>query len=224
MPNLTSNFSFNKPLVNDPIDEDLWGGQLNSNWDSVDTILDALTPIGTVQAYTDTSAPNSRWLLAFGQAVSRTTYSALFSLVSTSFGVGDGSTTFNLPDCRGRAIVGLDNLGGSSADRITDANADSLNNTGVGDETEPTLTGTTGGTAITQAQVPSYNLTIPTQTTTGAVGTLAITQGNAAANNSVSISSGGSGQAHTHDAGSLAGSTGGNIQPSIALGAIIRVL
>ena len=136
MPTLTTNFSFNKPLVNDPIDEDLWGGQLNANWDSIDTILDALTPIGTVQAYTATSAPSSRWLLCAGQAVSRTTYSALFALVSTSFGSGDGSTTFNVPDCRGRAIVGLDNLGGSSADRITSANADSLNNTGFGSETD----------------------------------------------------------------------------------------
>lgn len=39
MPNLTSNFSFNKPLVNDATDEDLWGGYLNDNWDDVDNIL-----------------------------------------------------------------------------------------------------------------------------------------------------------------------------------------
>jgi len=39
MPTPTTNFAFNKPLVNDPIDEDIWGGQLNDNWDSVDAIL-----------------------------------------------------------------------------------------------------------------------------------------------------------------------------------------
>jgi len=39
MPTLTTNYSFNKPLVNNAVDEDLWGGQLNDNWDSVDTIL-----------------------------------------------------------------------------------------------------------------------------------------------------------------------------------------
>lgn len=39
MPTSTTNFSFNKPLVNDPIDEDIWGGQLNTNWDSIDGIL-----------------------------------------------------------------------------------------------------------------------------------------------------------------------------------------
>lgn len=39
MPNLTTNYSFNKPLVNDATDEDLWGGYLNDNWDSVDSLL-----------------------------------------------------------------------------------------------------------------------------------------------------------------------------------------
>ena len=135
MPNLTTNYSFNKPLVNDPVDEDLWGGQLNDNWDSVDSLLTELIPIGTILAYSGTSAPNSRWLLCDNSEVSRTTYADLFALVGTSYGVGDGATTFNLPDYRGRTIVGLDNLGGSSANRITDANADSLNNTGWGDET-----------------------------------------------------------------------------------------
>ena len=39
MPTLTPNYSFNQPLVNDPVDEDLWGGQLNSNWGSIDSLL-----------------------------------------------------------------------------------------------------------------------------------------------------------------------------------------
>ena len=59
------------------------------------------------------------WLFAYGQAISRTTYSALFAVFSTTFGTGDGSTTFNMPDKRGRASFGKDNMGGSSADRIT---------------------------------------------------------------------------------------------------------
>ena len=41
MPNLTTNYNFNLPLVNDPVDEDLWGGQLNANWTSLDSILPA---------------------------------------------------------------------------------------------------------------------------------------------------------------------------------------
>lgn len=53
------------------------------------------------------SATPSGWLLCDGSAVSRTTYAALFAVISTTFGVGDGSTTFNLPDGRGRALIGV---------------------------------------------------------------------------------------------------------------------
>lgn len=63
-----------------------------------------LSPTGTLMAYASTTAPDG-WLLADGSAVSRTTYADLYSLLGTSYGVGDGSTTFNLPDVRGRAIV-----------------------------------------------------------------------------------------------------------------------
>jgi microcystin-dependent protein len=48
------------------------------------------------------NANHGKWLLCNGQSVSRTGYSALFSLIGTTFGIGDGTTTFNLPDCRGR--------------------------------------------------------------------------------------------------------------------------
>src|SRR5262249_41282556 len=75
-------------------------------------------PVGGVLPYVGSSAPNSSFALPFGQAVSRTTYATLFSLVSTTFGNGDGTTTFNLPDLRGRAVFGLDNMGGSAANRI----------------------------------------------------------------------------------------------------------
>jgi len=54
--------------------------------------------------------------------VSRTTYADLFSTISTNFGSGDGSTTFNLPDLRGRVPLGLDNMGGTDAGRLDWAN------------------------------------------------------------------------------------------------------
>ena len=76
-------------------------------------------PIGGAIPYLGSTAPNSSFVLPYGQAISRTTYSTLFSLVSTTFGSGDGSTTFNLPDIRGRTIYGLDNMGGSAALRLT---------------------------------------------------------------------------------------------------------
>lgn len=78
-------------------------------------------PIGCVQAFAGSSAP-SGWLLCYGQAVSRTTYADLFTVISTTYGTGDGSTTFNVPDLRGRVVAGLDNMGGSDAGRLDLAN------------------------------------------------------------------------------------------------------
>jgi microcystin-dependent protein len=61
----------------------------------------ATVPSGSVMTFAMNTAPTG-WLKANGAAVSRTTYAALFSAIGTTFGVGDGSTTFNLPDMRGR--------------------------------------------------------------------------------------------------------------------------
>lgn len=68
-------------------------------------------PIGSVMPFAEvdnTSALMSDWLLCDGRAVSRTTYSELFNLIGTTYGAGDGNTTFNLPDVKGRVIVGQD--------------------------------------------------------------------------------------------------------------------
>lgn len=67
--------------------------------------LYADAPIGAIQAFGGSVAP-SGWLLCQGQAISRTTYADLFSVIGTNFGVGDGSTTFNLPDPREASLVG----------------------------------------------------------------------------------------------------------------------
>ena len=61
----------------------------------------------------------AQWLVCAGQAVSRTTYAAAFAVLGTTWGAGDGSTTFNLPDLRGRATFGADAMGGTAANRIT---------------------------------------------------------------------------------------------------------
>ena len=63
--------------------------------------------IGEVAFFARTTPPNG-WLKANGAAVSRTTYAALFSAIGTTFGAGDGRTTFNLPDLRGEFIRCLD--------------------------------------------------------------------------------------------------------------------
>lgn len=63
------------------------------------------SPVGSVIAFAGSSAP-SGWLLCDGSAVSRSTYAALFAIVGTTYGAGDGSTTFALPDLRGRTAIG----------------------------------------------------------------------------------------------------------------------
>ena len=73
---------------------------------------------GMVMPYAPGAAPTG-WLLCDGSAISRTTYAALFSAVSTTYGVGNGSTTFNIPDLRGRVPAGDDNMGGVAASRLT---------------------------------------------------------------------------------------------------------
>lgn len=221
MPTTTTNFSLNKPLVNDAVDEDLWGGQLNTNMDLID---DRLVPTGSVISFAGTTAPNADWLLCDGAAVSRTTFAALFALVSTSFGVGDGSTTFNVPDLRGRAAIGLDNLGGSSANRITDTNADTLNNTGGGSETQ-SATGTISVNSVTLAQnnLPAtlnFSQTA-TQGDTAATNFLASGNANSQDTVNVALTNSGGGTSFT-PTGSFSGTASSVEQPWIALGAIIK--
>jgi microcystin-dependent protein len=78
-------------------------------------------PLGGLLPYTGATAPNSNFVLPYGQAISRATYASYFSLVGTTFGTGDGSTTFNVPDLRGRSIFGQDDMGGAAAGRVTNA-------------------------------------------------------------------------------------------------------
>jgi microcystin-dependent protein len=115
---------------------------------SIDPALITL-PVGTMIMYAGGSAPTG-WILCYGQELSRSTYSALFAVTSTTFGVGNGSTTFNVPDLRGRAVAGRDDMGSVSANRLTSPiNGDTLGATG-GTQTHtlttgesPVLTGTT---------------------------------------------------------------------------------
>lgn len=64
------------------------------------------TPIGTVIDYAGVGTPDATWLVCDGSSVSRTAYAALFAAIGTTWGVGDGSTTFTLPDLRRKTTVG----------------------------------------------------------------------------------------------------------------------
>lgn len=80
------------------------------------------TPVGVIQPFAGINVP-AGWLFCDGSAVSRVQYPELFSALSTTYGSGDGSTTFNLPDMRGRVPAGRDNMGGAAANRLTSGNS-----------------------------------------------------------------------------------------------------
>lgn len=80
-------------------------GALQSVNNSYLSIVDAIVPIGAVLPFYG-SRPPKNWLLCYGQEVSRTEYKALFDTIGTAAGSGNGSTTFNVPDLKGKVIYG----------------------------------------------------------------------------------------------------------------------
>jgi microcystin-dependent protein len=113
-------------------------------------------PAGTVNAYAS-STPPSGWLNADGSTVSRTTYAALYAAIGTTYGSGDGSTTFNLPDLRGRHPVSASS---------TQTTASGLNRSTYG------ATGTTTTHSLTEAQLAPHTHGI--NTGTGGAGSVQI--------------------------------------------------
>jgi prepilin-type N-terminal cleavage/methylation domain-containing protein len=123
---------------------------------------------GMTKLWTSSSAPEG-WLVADGSEVSRTTYAALFATIGTTYGAGNGTTTFNLPDFRGKVAAGFDTA-----------------------QTEFNALGKTGGAktvTLTEAQMPSHT---HVQNAHGHTGTAASGGGHTHTGNADS------GGAHTH--------------------------
>jgi microcystin-dependent protein len=180
------------------------GITINATSNTISSTVTSDIPVASVIPYAGTSAPTG-WLLCFGQAVSRTTYAALFAVVSTTYGVGDGSTTFNLPDLRGRVVAGEDDMGGTSANRLTNQSG------GVDGD----VLGAAGGLethTLTTAQLAAHTHTTPIAT--GASGSgLPRFEPNSIddeGNTPFTTSSAGSGSAHN------------NVQPTFILNYIIK--
>ena len=113
-------------------------------------LANVLVPTGTVYDFAGAEANvPTGYLLCYGQNVSRTTYAALFALIGTTYGAGDGSTTFGLPDLRGRVVAGKDNMGGSTASRLTNA-ASGITGTTLG------ASGGNETHTLTTAQMPTH--------------------------------------------------------------------
>jgi microcystin-dependent protein len=164
--------------------------------------LDKITPIGSILDFAGTSAPTG-WLLCYGQtldASANTQYQDLFDVIGNTFG-GTNNTDFVVPDLRGRVVAGQDDMGGSSANRLTGASG------GVNGDTFGAAGGAETHTLIT-AEIPAHthplDLGPPTETGGGTVA------------NSFASPSGGT-----------TGSTGGggahnNVQPTLILNKIIK--
>jgi microcystin-dependent protein len=173
--------------------------------------------IGAVQIYAGSGDPaGGYWLSCDGRAISRTTYAALFTAIGTTYGAGDGTTTFNIPKTAERVIVGqsttqtlitqynattLGNTFGEGAHSLVDAE----NGTHTHTLTDPGHAHTITGAMATTPNSGGSNINI---SATGASGVAPVTVSHTTG---ITMASDGSGTAHN------------NVQPSLVMNFIIRV-
>jgi microcystin-dependent protein len=122
-------------------DKAVYNGTVWEKWD----VQDQEVPVGTYIQHGGASAPTG-YLACNGAAVSRATYAALFGVLSTTYGAGDGSTTFNLPDARGLVMVGAGAHG-----TMTRANGTAYNGGSVGASRNDQMQGHRHASGITGA-------------------------------------------------------------------------
>lgn len=228
----TPRVGFTLPSVG--MDRDTWGGLTNGNWTLADTaiggaidaanaaqggvnnlaaaIVAYLEPVGSIKVW-PTNSPPTGWFACDGFAVSRTDWPDLFAVIGTSWGVGDGSTTFNIPNLQGATIVhrgGWMPFGGSQGEtshQLTIDEMPSHHHTGstdpVGDHSHSYTVAATQTLPLAGGQYPEPIPSGQSGAQTGAAG----------------------GHSHTFqtaDAGSSWGHN--NIQPSVGMLVIIKAL
>lgn len=171
--------------------------------DLVAEAVRVMQPAGVVVPYAGATAPDT-WLFCYGQSVLRADYPDLFTAIGTTFGSADG-THFNLPDLRGRVPAGQDDMGGSSANRLT--NPGSTTGGIDGD-----VLGGTGGAEthqLTIAQLAAHTHTYPGYATNTGTNTAGSVGNNPPTWTGATNSTGGD-AAHN------------NVQPTIILNYIIK--
>lgn len=145
------------------------------------TYADSLVPAGSVTMYAANAAPTG-WLECSGAAVSRTTYATLFAAIGTTFGTGDGSTTFNLPNLRGEFPRGWDNGRGVDTGRVFGSSQTEMIGPHAHPITDPGHVHNQQGSGAPGAQTTArYDTTLTAgavQTTTTASATTGITVSN----------------------------------------------
>lgn len=131
-----------------------------------------ITPTGTILSFASEVAPDG-WLVCDGQQVSRSTYAELYSVIGNRWGEGDGSTTFHLPDLRGRFLRGHDggagrdpdtagrsamNAGGNTGDNVGSIQDGATKRPNTSFSGSANVSGTTGSDSFTHTH--SHNITL----------------------------------------------------------------
>lgn len=148
-----------------------------------------------------------RWLLCDGRQLSRTTYATLFTRLGTTYGAGNGTTTFNIPDCRGRVNVGPDNMGTGAAGRLP--NTANTRGSAAGEERH----------TLSSTEMPAHNHN-------GSVGRVSTSLGSP--NGSLALMGDVTSSVQDSQILTIASNGGSgphnNIQPSLMMNKVIRVL
>lgn len=173
---------------------------------------------GLIIPWSTTTAP-SGFLECDGTAVSRSTYATLFAVVGTTYGVGNGTTTFNLPDLTDKTVVAR-----------SIANSKSLAQTGGANTVTPTgnISGSTGSTTLSTCQIPSHSHSLRTAGN-GPAGVIITSMcssfgfNNSGSTSNNPITNTGGGQSHNHTlSANFAGSANSVLQPYLVLMYIIK--
>ena len=180
--------------------------------------------VGAIKPWTKATAP-AGYLLCNGGAVSRSTYADLFAVISTTYGAGDGSTTFNVPQLQGKMPQGYDgntyNLAGTGgANTITVAVTNNQAATNATNQAV-TVTGSIDNTSLTSAQLASHSHPLCSKVFGGPPGSAqgfnmsgGDSQSMTAAFNTLFNQNTGSGTGHNHSH-TLSGTLTGNITTSL---------
>jgi microcystin-dependent protein len=181
-------------------------------------LLEGGIPTATIVPWSSASVPTG-FLECAGAAVSRSTYAALFAIVGTTYGAGDGSTTFNLPNLQDDVVVGKSgtkNVGSTGG----------ANTVTSGGNISGNVAGSTANATLSTAQLASHSHNVSAIRPANTLGT---SPGSESGGGSVSFSTAnaGSGSGHSHNmsanfSGNFAGNATSVVQPYLTLMYIIK--